>query len=69
MPVNSTTQIAQPMASPVLTEPQAAQYLRIGQRTLRTLVELGKVPSVRLSPRRIVYLQADLDRYIAAQRR
>jgi excisionase family DNA binding protein len=53
---------------PVLRPTAAASYLTIGLRTLRTLAESGKIPVVRLSPRRIGFLRSDLDRYVAQQR-
>jgi excisionase family DNA binding protein len=55
--------------SPVLRATAAAAYLAVGLRTLRTLASLGKIPTVRLSSRRIGFLRSDLDRYIAQQRR
>ncbi len=54
--------------SPVFTARAAADYLGLGLRTLRMLSEAGKLPCLRLSPRRIGYLRADLDAYIAQQR-
>ncbi len=55
--------------SPVLPGASAATYLGVGLRTLQMLAEQGKFPRVQLSPRRIGYLRADLDDYIARQRR
>lgn len=56
------------VAARVLGYAPAAYYLGLGQRTLRSLVELGKIPVVRISARRIGFLREDLDAYIAQQR-
>lgn len=54
----------QPAESPLLSHQEAAKYLRISKKTLVSLVRRGWIHPVQLSPRRIAYLLADLDRYI-----
>lgn len=48
---------------------EAADYLTIHKRTLRRYVELGLIPVQRVGPGVIRFRRADLDRYLAAQRR
>ena len=47
----------------------AAKYLGVSLRTLRTLISLNRIPVIRVSQRRVVCAPEDLDRYIAQQRR
>ena len=54
----------QPVESPLLSQQEAAKYLRISKKTLVSLVRRGGIHPVQLSPRRIAYLLADLDLYI-----
>jgi excisionase family DNA binding protein len=67
--MNTVNRVNRETASPVLSSRAAADYLGIGLRTIRTLTEAGKLPCVRLSPRRIGYLRDDLDAYLQRQRR
>jgi len=57
-----------PASSPVMKMRPAAAYLGLGVRTLCALTETGKLPRLQLSARRIGYLRADLDAYLAKQR-
>ena len=48
---------------------KSAKYLGdISPKTVRTLIKLGRLRVVRVSPRRIVIEVAELERYIAAHR-
>ena len=47
----------------------AAKYLTISPRTLRSMMQHGKIPVVDVSERRIAIAKDDLDRYIEQQRR
>lgn len=47
---------------------EAAYYLTIGERTLKSLIAAGKIPVVRPSPRRIAIDVRDLEAYVASRR-
>jgi excisionase family DNA binding protein len=53
--------------SPLLTLEEAARYLRIEERTMRSIRQRGEIPVVRVSPGRIAFRIEDLDAYIAAR--
>jgi predicted DNA-binding transcriptional regulator AlpA len=56
--------------SEIFHTPGAAQYVRLGESTLEKMRVSGTGPKfVRLGARRIAYLKADLDEWIAAQPR
>ena len=56
--------------SEICSSPEAAQYLRIGRSTLEKLRVHGGGPKyVKLGLRRVGYLKADLDDWIAARPR
>ena len=58
------------MSAPaLLTEAEAAEQLRLSERTLRGLRSAGKIRYVRQSPRKIGYTPDDLAEYIAKQTR
>jgi hypothetical protein len=58
-----------PAAAPrLLSLREAAQRLLISLRSLRTLVDLGKIPVVRVTARRPAILEADLAAFITARR-
>ena len=57
----------QPMLAPLLTVREAAEVLRICERTLWTLTNSGEVPSVRFG-RSVRYDQDDLAVWIAARK-
>ncbi|HET6203329.1 MAG TPA: helix-turn-helix domain-containing protein [Planctomycetota bacterium] len=52
----------------MLSLPEAAAVLRISLRSLRTLVALGKLPTVRPTARRVLVAESDLAAYIASRR-
>ncbi len=54
---------------PLLSLEEAARYLSIASRTLRSLVAMGRVPVIKVTGRRIAFCRHDLDRYIDARRR
>ena len=54
---------------PLLSLEEAAEYLAIAPRTLRTLVALGRLPVIKVTERRIAFSRDDLDRYIDSRRR
>lgn len=49
------------MDNDLLTQQEAAEYLRVSLKTLRRLVREGKVPEVRLGPRLPRYRVRDLN--------
>lgn len=53
---------------PLLSLPEAATYLSIGLRTLKTLVAARAIPVCRVSPRRVAIHPRDLDAYVHARR-
>ncbi len=52
----------------LLTLPEAANYLTLGERTLKALIAAGKIPVVRPSPRRVAIDVRDLEAYVASRR-
>lgn len=52
-----------------LSRPQAAQYLGLSPKTLEVRALRGGGPSFSKLGRRVVYSRADLDAWVAAQRR
>ena len=68
MPDQDSRRTATPRR-PLLPLPVAAIYLSLGLRTLKTLIAAGKIPVVRVSPRRIAIDPRDLDAYVDQQRR
>lgn len=58
------------MMENVLTVEEAAQRLRISKRSLERLRVVGKGPAyVKLTDRRVGYLEADLDAWLQQRRR
>lgn len=57
--------IAPKLASPVYSLRAAAGYLGISPRTLATLAARSAITYVRLSERRVGFLQEHLDAYLA----
>ena len=53
----------------LLTEAEAADYLRIGTRTLRELRRQRKIRYVALTDRKIAYRLEDCEEYIASRLR
>lgn len=51
----------------LLTPQEAAERLRLSERTLRDLKRAGAIRYVALSPRRIAYRDDDLAEYIATR--
>ena len=49
------------MGNDLLTQQEAAEYLRVSLKSLRRLVREGKLPEVRLGPRLPRYRVRDLD--------
>jgi excisionase family DNA binding protein len=47
---------------------EAADYLRVPAGTLRSMVSHRTIPHVRISPRVVSFLIADLDAWIAKHR-
>lgn len=68
-PRMTTPATARPADRRLRTYVESAAYLGISCKTLRMLVALKRIPSVRVSPRRVACDIADLDAYIARQRR
>lgn len=63
-----TTQIEEPRALlPLLTSREAADVLRISERTLWTLTQDGELPSVRVG-RSVRYDQTDLADWITSHK-
>ncbi|MHC4876990.1 MAG: helix-turn-helix domain-containing protein [Planctomycetota bacterium] len=63
-----TTQTEEPRALlPLLTAREAADLLRISERTLWTLKETGEIPFVRVG-RSVRYEQTDLADWIASRK-
>lgn len=54
------------MTSRLLTEAEAAEFLRIGTRTLRELRRARKIHYVALTARKIAYRLEDCEEYIAS---
>ena len=54
------------MENDLLTQQEAARYLRVSLKSLRRLVREGKLPEVRLGPRLPRYRVRDLDALVAA---
>ncbi len=52
----------------IFTDREAANYLRVGQTTLWRLRKAGKI-SFRRASSKIIYLQTDLDSYLASTKR
>lgn len=52
--------------SQLLTEPEAAERLRIGERTLRDIRKRGGIRYVLIGARKIFYRPEDCDEYVAA---
>lgn len=50
----------------LLTEPEAAERLRIGERTLRGIRQRGEIKYVLIGARKIFYRPEDCDEYVAA---
>ena len=55
------------MASRYLTVEEAAAYLRISEGTLRNWRTAGTAPPAHRAGNRVLFLEDDLDRWIAAQ--
>ena len=51
-----------------LSVPQAAVYMSLSKDTVRRLVWSSAVPSYRPSPRRVVLMRTELDRYMDGHR-
>jgi excisionase family DNA binding protein len=49
----------------VFTWKEAAFYLRVSERTLRTWVDDGRLTPSRIGERRVVFLKTELDRFLA----
>jgi hypothetical protein len=54
-------------ATPILTEAEAARYLRIGERTLRDIRRRGQIRYIALTARKIAYRPEDCEEYLAAR--
>lgn len=54
------------MENELLTQQEAAEYLRVSLKTLRRLVREGKLSEVRLGPRLPRYRVRDLDALVVA---
>lgn len=54
------------MENDLLTQQEAARYLRVSLKSLRRLVREGKLPEVRLGPRLPRYRVRDLDALLVA---
>jgi len=52
----------------LLSRQEAAQHLGVSVMTVSRTIKRGDLAAVRISPRRIGILRADLDAYIAARR-
>lgn len=52
----------------LLTIDAAAEILSISPRTLRTLIALGRLATIRVSPRRLAIHPDDLASYVRARR-
>jgi excisionase family DNA binding protein len=57
-----------PVERRLLTLQEAADYLTLGVRTVKSLVAAGKIPVVRPSPRRVAIDVRDLEAYVASRR-
>jgi excisionase family DNA binding protein len=44
---------------PVLTSREAANFLRVGVREVRTLVDTGQLAGTRLGPRKVIRISRD----------
>jgi excisionase family DNA binding protein len=53
----------------LLTEDEAADYLRVRPRTLQRWRQLGRGPTFTRAGRRILYRMADLEQYLREQER
>jgi excisionase family DNA binding protein len=53
----------------LLTEDEAADYLRVRPRTLQRWRQLGRGPKFTRAGRRILYRMADLEHYLREQER
>jgi len=54
------------MENDLLTQQEAARYLKVSLKTLRRLVREGRLPEVRLGPRLPRYRIRDLDTLLVA---
>lgn len=50
--------------APIMSAKEAAFYLRISERTFRKIVAEGLIVPCRVSSRRQVFLEEELDRYL-----
>lgn len=55
-------------ASAVRNIAETAEYLRVSERTIRSLIASGDLAHRRIGKGRIVTVQADLDEYLDAHR-
>jgi len=51
-------------SSPLKTLKEAARYLRVSERTMRSMRQRGEIPVVRPSPGTVRFREADLDEHI-----
>lgn len=54
------------MENGLLTQQEAARYLRVSLKSLRRLIREGKLPEVRLGPRLPRYRVRDLEALLVA---
>ena len=54
------------MENDLLTQREAAEYLRVSLKSLRRLVREGRLPELRLGPRLPRYRVRDLDALLVA---
>lgn len=51
-----------------MTIPEMQSYLRISRKTAYKLAASGKIPTYRVSPRKILVRKADVDKFVAAHK-
>ena len=56
------------MENVYMTIPEMQSYLRISRKTAYKLAASGKIPTYRVSPRKILVRKVDVDKFVAAHK-
>ncbi len=52
------------MENKYMTIPELGNYLHISRKTAYKLIQLGRIPSFRISERKTLVKQSDVDKYV-----
>ena len=55
--------------SKLLTVTEAAEQMRVSRRTVQRYIALGRLPVIKLSPRKMFVDQADIDKLFKKERK